>query len=126
MAVRNAAGLGEEVEVAVKVGSQSSSEGRLSATRGRLGGLPYEGVASILQATQSYEATSSYVERLRGAIINISRSAPALTPRPQSQARGDIQGLILCFLVASALGCIELHISEARRKELSDAFSGCC
>ena len=75
VAVRNAAGLGEEVEVAVKVGSQSSSEGRLSATRGRLGGLPYEGVASVLQATQSYEAASSYVERLRGAIVNIGRSA---------------------------------------------------
>ena len=91
MAVRNAAGLGEEVEVAVKVGSQSSSEGRLSATRGRLGGLPYEGVASVLQATQSYEAASSYVERLRGAIINIGRSAPALSANPQMQASGKTQ-----------------------------------
>lgn len=96
VAVRNAAGLGEEVEVAVKVGSQSSSEGRLSATRGRLGGQPYEGHASILQATQSYEATSSYVERLRGAIINIGRSAPALPTRPPIQVQCSMQRFFLC------------------------------
>ena len=82
MGVCNAAGLGEEVEVAVKVGSQSSSEGRLSLARGRLGGRPYEGHASILQATQSYEATSSFVERLRGATITVGRSAPALCTGP--------------------------------------------
>ena len=80
--VCNAAGLGEEAEVAVKVGLQSSTEGRLSVSRGRLGGRPYEGDASIAQSTHSYEPTSSFVERQRGATINVGRSAPDLCANP--------------------------------------------
>ncbi|KAK9833542.1 hypothetical protein WJX81_003706 [Elliptochloris bilobata] len=69
--VCNAAGLGEEVEATAKVGSQSSSEGRLSVSRGRLGGRPLEGKAAVAQATHSYEPTSSFVERLRGGTVNV-------------------------------------------------------
>ncbi len=79
--VSSAAGLAEELELAAKVGSQSSSEAQLSVARGRLGGRPLEGRARVLQSTRSYEKWSSFAERTRGGTVSVGRCPPHAVQR---------------------------------------------